>query len=46
MTTNKMLLLNGIQWLGQGLVAKLKGLDRNRLPWLRGIQYCSEAIDF
>ena len=41
MTTNKMLLFTGTQWLGQGLVGKREGLDENRLPWLRGTQYCT-----
>ena len=38
MTTNEVLLLSGTQWLRQGLVAKRKGLDRNRKLWLRGAQ--------
>ena len=43
MTTNEVLLLKGTQWLGQGLVAKRKGLGQNRLMWLRGTEYCNQV---
>ena len=38
MTTNEVLRLGSTQWLRQGLVVKRKGLDQNRLLWLKGTQ--------